>query len=78
MSLRNSLQKLKEVIHAAKPPGTISPPRFPENCCLTFVDIGTANPKIYLNCPGESPKLMPMNYYPPKDAVSCDSLPMLA
>ena len=78
MSLRNSLQKLKEVIHAAKPPRIINPPPFPEDCCLDFVGIGTTNPKIYLNCPNEAPKLMPVNYNPPRDAISCNSLPMLA
>ena len=78
MSLRNSLQKLKEVIHAAKPPRRIIPPPWPENCCLHWVGIGTPDPKIYLYCSGEDPKLMPINYTPPRDSVSCNSLPMLA
>ena len=78
MSLRNSLQKLKEVIHAAKPPGRINPTPFPEGCCLQWVGLGTPDPKIYLNCRRGDPKLMPINYVPPRDAVSCDSLEVIA
>lgn len=60
MSIKKSLDKLKQAIYANKPPsfprapmpGQLPDGSWDPNCCVKFEGLGTTDPKVYLICNG--------------------------
>jgi len=77
MSLKNSLDKLKNAIDSTKSlaaarfmPGQLADVSWNPNCCVAFEGLNTTDPKVYLYCNGKLVKEIKLSEVA-KNAKAC-------